>query len=185
MSMTNDMIVARLDTMEKENAALKVRIAELEKQVVSFTKDFKNSNARVEVLEKQLACILKSKDETPDSEVEVKKPKKEPKTKKSKDDTSDDEVEVEVKKSKKEPKTKKSKDDTSDDEDKPKKKRGPNGYILFSNGNREDVKAKLFVGEEKPKNTEVMKQLAAMWSELGPDDKAVWTDKAKALNDVA
>ena len=181
MSTTNDMIVARLDTMEKENAALKVRIAELEKQVVSFTKDFKNSNARVEVLEKQLACILKSKDETPDSEVEVKKSKKEPKTKKSKDDTSDDEVEV--KKSKKEPKTKKSKDDTSDDE--VKKKRGPNGYILFSNENREDVKAKLFVGEEKPKNTEVMKQLAAMWSELGPDEKALWTDKAKALNDVA
>ena len=187
MSTTNDMIVARLETMEKEmnkeNAALKVRIAELEKQVVSFTKDFKNSNARVEVLEKQLASIFKSKDETPDSEVEVKKSKKEPKTKKSKDDTSDDEVEV--KKSKKEPKTKKSKDDTSDDEDKPKKKRGPNGYILFSNENREDVKAKLFVGEEKPKNTEVMKQLAAMWSELGPDDKAVWTAKAKALNDVA
>ena len=183
MSMTNDMIVARFETMEKEMNKDKVRIAELEKQVASFTKDFKNSNARVEVLEKQLACILKSKDETPDSEVEVKKSKKEPKTKKSKDDTSDDEVEVEVKKSKKEPKTKKSKDDTSDDE--VKKKRGPNGYILFSNENREDVKAKLFVGEEKPKNTEVMKQLAAMWSELEPDEKALWTDKAKALNDVA
>ena len=165
MSTTNDMIVARLETMEKEmnkeNAALKVRIAELEKQVVSFTKDFKNSNARVEVLEKQLASIKKSKDDTSDDEVEVKKSKKEPKTKKSKEETS------------------------SDDEDKPKKKRGANGYILFSNENREDVKAKLFVGEEKPKNTEVMKQLAAMWSELGPDDKAVWTAKAKALNDVA
>ena len=136
MSTTNDMIVARLDTMEKENAALKVRIAELEKQVASFTKQG-------------------------NSEVEVKKSKKEPKTKKSKEETS------------------------SDDEDKPKKKRGANGYILFSNENREDVKAKLFVGEEKPKNTEVMKQLAAMWSELGPDEKALWTDKAKALNDVA
>ena len=140
MSTTNDMIVARLETMEKEmnkeNAALKVRIAELEKQVASFTKQG-------------------------NSEVEVKKSKKEPKTKKSKEETS------------------------SDDEDTPKKKRGANGYILFSNENREDVKAKLFVGEEKPKNTEVMKQLAAMWSELGPDDKAVWTAKAKALNDVA
>ena len=136
MSTTNDMIVARLDTMEKENAALKVRIAELEKQVASFTKQG-------------------------NSEVEVKKSKKEPKTKKSKEETS------------------------SDDEDKPKKKRGANGYILFSNENREDVKAKLFVGEEKPKNTEVMKQLAAMWSELGPDEKAVWTTKAKAVNDVA
>ena len=179
--MTNDMIVARFETMEKEMNKDKVRIAELEKQVASFAKDFKKSNARVEVIEKQMASIFKSDDETPDQEVEVKKPKKEPKTKKSKDDTSDDEVEVKT--SKKEPKTKKSKDDTSDDE--VKKKRGPNGYIVFSNENREDVKAKLFVGEEKPKNTEVMKQLAAMWAELGPDDKAVWNAKAKAVNDVA
>ena len=134
--MTNDMIVARFETMEKEMNKDKVRIAELEKQVASFTKQG-------------------------NSDVEVKKSKKEPKTKKSKDESS------------------------SDDEDKPKKKRGANGYIVFSKSVREEVIAKLSVSDEKPKNTEIMKQQAAMWSELGPDEKAVWNAKAKAVNDVA
>ena len=123
--------------------------------------------ARVETLEKQLALILK------DQVADVKK------TKKSKDKSSDEEVVV-VKTPKK---TKKSKDEpSSDDEDKPKKKRGPSGYILFSKENREDVKAKLLVGDEKPKNTEVMKHLAQMWQELDADEKAEWIAKAKESN---
>jgi len=131
--------------------------------------------ARVETLEKQLALLLKA----PCDDV---KTKKEPKSKKSKVDVCD-EVEVEVKKPKK---AKKSKDEpSSDDEDKPKKKRGTNGYILFSNANRDEVKEQLTSGDEKPKNTEVMKQLAVMWSELGVEEKAEWTAKAKASNDVA
>jgi hypothetical protein len=56
---------------------------------------------------------------------------------------------------------------------------------MFSNANREDVKAQLTVGDEKPKNTEIMKQLATMWAELGVDEKAEWTAKAKASNDEA
>jgi hypothetical protein len=127
---------------------------------------------RVEALEKQLAMLLKEK-----------------KGKKSKDETSgDDEVVVEKKEDKKAPKKaskKEVKEVVSDDEDKPKKKRGTNGYIMFSNAHRDDVKAQLTVGDEKPKNTEIMKQLATMWAELGVDEKAEWTAKAKASNDEA
>ena len=107
--------------------------------------------ARVETLEKQVAMLLKGEK----VEVEVKKTKKEPKVKKSKDESS------------------------SDDEDKPKKKRGANGYIVFSKSVRDEVIAKLSVGDEKPKNTEIMKQQAAMWAELGAEEKAEWTAKAK------
>ena len=116
---------------------------------------------RIETLEKQLALILQEqKVASDDKEKKAKKEKKTKKTKKAKDETS------------------------SDDEDKPKKKRGPNGYILFSNDNREDVKAKLLVGDEKPKNTEVMKQLAQMWRALDDEEKRVWNDKAKETNAV-
>jgi hypothetical protein len=121
--------------------------------------------ARVETLEKQLAMLLK------DQVVDVKK------SKKSKDT---DEV-VKVKETKK---SKKSKDEpSSEDEDKPKKKRGPNGYILFSNANRDEVKEKLHVGDEKPKNTEVMKELAQMWQTLDATEKADWNAKAKASHE--
>jgi len=83
---------------------------------------------------------------------------------------------------KKEKKEKKSKKETSDDEDKPKKKR-VSGYILFSNANRDDVKEKLAEGDVKPKNTDVMKELAKMWKELGDDEKEIWNNKAKELKD--
>ena len=147
--------------------------------------------ARVEALEKQFALILKQgisdvepvKSKSPVVDEEVEKSKK--KTKKV---VSGGDDEVEVVKSKKETKKTK-KEASSDDEDKPKKKRGPSGYIMFSNSNRDEVKEKLSVGDEKPKNTEVMKQLAAMWGELGDDEKAIWNTKAKeakeANNDVA
>ena len=115
---------------------------------------------RIETLEKQLALILQEQKVASDDK--DKKTKKEKKTTKKtkKDETS------------------------SDDEDKPKKKKGPNGYILFSNDNREDVKAKLLVGDEKPKNTEVMKQLALMWRALDDEEKGVWNTKAKDANAV-
>ncbi|MFO0007545.1 MAG: hypothetical protein ACK559_41165, partial [bacterium] len=60
--------------------------------------------ARVETLEKQLAILLKDT-KVPNNDV---KTKKEPKSKKSKDDVCDDEVEV-----KKPKKSKKVKDDPS------------------------------------------------------------------------
>jgi hypothetical protein len=144
--------------------------------------------ARVEALEKQFAFLLQQTKSDVDT----------PKSKISKNTSSDDEVvkskkktkkevsgedEVDVVKSKKEPKKTK-KDPSSDDEDKPKKKRGPSGYILFSNANRDEVKEKLCVGDDKPKNTDVMKQLAHMWGELGDEEKAVWNAKAKEVNEV-
>jgi upstream-binding transcription factor len=98
----------------------------------------------------------------------------------------DELVKVVSKKEKKEKKEKKAKKDavSSDDEDKPKKKR-VSGYILFSNANRDDVKEKLAESDEKPKNTEVMKELAKKWKELGDDEKEVWNAKAKELKDDA
>ena len=134
------------------------------KTTITMSTTIQMLEARVETLEKQLAMLLK------DQVVDVKK------SKKSKDT---DEV-VKVKEPKK---SKKSKDEpSSEDEDKPKKKRGTNGYILFSNANRDDVKEKLHVGEEKPKNTEVMKELAQMWQGLDATEKAGWTAKAKETN---
>ena len=131
---------------------------------------------RVDALENQLALLLKQGS----APVEVKKPKKEKKSKddKSKDDSSDDDVEV--KKPKKEKKEKKSKDESSDDD--VKKKRGTNGYLVFSSEKRDEIKAKLSVADEKPKNTEIMKQLAAMWSAMGDTEKALYNAKAKDIN---
>jgi hypothetical protein len=134
--MTNDMLIARVETLVKEDA---------------------HKSARLDTLEKQIALLLKGGS----TEVEVKKTKKEVKTKKSKEESS------------------------SDDEDKPKKKRGTNGYIVYSKSVREEVIAKLSTGSEKPKNTEIMKQQAAMWAELSVEEKAQWTAKAKVSNDVA
>ena len=143
--------------------------------------------ARVESLEAQVVLLLKKGQDVPKSDDEVsggdqevvsKKEKKEKKAKKSDDKVSTGDQEVVSKKT-----TKKIKDETSsDDEDKPKKKRGTNGYILFSNANREDANTQLLVGTEKPKNTEVMKQLAQMWRALGDEEKEVWNAKAKETN---
>ena len=94
-------------------------------------------------------------------------------------------VKVVSKKEKKEKKEKKAKKEvvSSDDEGKQSKKKRVSGYILFSNANRDEVKGKLADGDEKPKNTEVMKELAKMWKELGDDEKEIWNNKAKELKD--
>ena len=128
--------------------------------------------ARIETLEKQIAIVLKDTG-VPIEVKKVKKSKGEP--------ASDDEVEV--KKTKKETKAKK--EVSSEDEDKPKKKRGTNGYLAFSKSVREEVMATLSVGDEKPKNTDIMKKQAAMWGELSVEEKAVWNAKAKETNDEA
>ena len=109
---------------------------------------------RVEVLEKQLALLLETNTTKPDTK-DTKKPKKEKKPKK---------------------------DDSSDDE-KPKKKR-VSGYILFSNATRDEVRDQLTNGDEKPKNTDIMKELARMWKELSDEEKEPWNVKAKELKDT-
>ena len=86
-------------------------------------------------------------------------------------------------KPKKEKKPKKGKKDESSDDEKPKKKR-VSGYILFSNANRDDVKTKLTTGDEKPKNTEVMKELASMWKDLTDEERGEWNTKAQELKDA-
>ena len=110
---------------------------------------------RVESLEKQLALVLENNTNN------VDKPKKQNKSKKTKDDSSDDE--------------------------KPKTKR-VSGYILFSNATRDEVRdslGKKLSDDEKPKNTDIVKELARLWKELSDEDKEPWNIKAKELKETA
>ena len=50
---------------------------------------------------------------------------------------------------------------------------------------RDDVKTKLSVGDEKPKNTEVMKELAIMWKALDDEERNEWNAKAQQVRDAA
>ena len=55
------------------------------------------------------------------------------------------------------------------------------GYILYSKDSREKVVAELSAkSEEKPKSSDIMKELGARWKALGDDEKEAWNDKAKA-----
>jgi hypothetical protein len=67
-----------------------------------------------------------------------------------------------------------------EDDDKPKKKR-TSGYILYSNAHRDEVKESLTEGDEKPKNTDIMKKLAENWKLLSDEDREKWNAKAKEL----
>ena len=81
----------------------------------------------------------------------------------------------------KEKKPKKTKKEDSDDH-KPKKKR-ISGYILYSNTTRDEVKEALSVDGEKPKNPDVMRELAKNWKALSAEEQTVWNEKAKALKE--
>mgnify|MGYP001483237660 CR=1 FL=1 len=83
----------------------------------------------------------------------------------------------------KDKKPKKDKKADSDD-DKPKTKR-TSGYILYSNAHRDEVKDQLSDGENKAKNTDIMKKLAENWKALDDDGKEKWNSKAKELKDAA
>ena len=88
-------------------------------------------------------------------------------------DVSDD-------KPKKKPKKEKKADS---DDDKPKKKR-TSGYILYSNANRDEVKEALTVDGEKPKNPDIMRELAKNWKALSEDEQEVWKAKAKEIKEA-
>ena len=90
----------------------------------------------------------------------------------------------EVEKPKKPKKSKKAKEESSDSDDKPKPKR-TSGYILFSNATRDEVRDNLTNDDEKPKNTDIVRELARLWNELSIDDKAPWNAKAKEIKDNA
>ena len=104
---------------------------------------------RLELLEKQVALLLKA--DAPVVHVPV------PDTKK---------------------KSKAAKKEVVSDEEKPKKKR-TSGYLLYSSENREVVKTKLTADGAKLKNQDIMTQLGVMWQALSDEEKAVWNDKAK------
>jgi len=68
-------------------------------------------------------------------------------------------------------------------DEKPKVKRGPTGYLLFTADARPGVKAEMEAELEegaKLKPQLVVTELAARWKGLSDEDKAVWNDKAKA-----
>ena len=67
-----------------------------------------------------------------------------------------------------------------EDDDKTKKKR-TSGYILYSNAHRDEVKDSLTEGDEKPKNTDIMKKLAENWKLLSDEEHEKWNTKAKEL----
>jgi hypothetical protein len=90
------------------------------------------------------------------------------------------EPQTDAKPSKKAKKT--TKKDESDD-DKPKKKR-TSGYIIFSNATRDDAKTQITQGDEKPKNTDVMKELARQWKALSDEDRAQWNEKAVEIRNA-
>ena len=116
---------------------------------------------RVELLEKQLSAITNN---------EITDTKKTSKKDSSKKDSS---------------KKDSSKKD-SPKNDRPKKERVKNttGYLMYSNAHRDEVKELLTsqLVDEKPKNTEIMKELARMWKEADEDTKNDWNTKAKELN---
>ncbi len=93
---------------------------------------------------------------------------------------SDKAIDVSDNKPKKKPKKEKKSD--SDDE-KPKKKR-VSGYILYSNASRDDVKEALTVDGEKPKNPDIMRELAKNWKALSEEEQELWKTKAKELKDI-
>ena len=106
---------------------------------------------RVAVLEKQLALLLGEK------AVDVSESK----------DTKDTKAAKKAKKVK-------------EDDGQPKKKR-TSGYILYSNAHRDEVKESLTEGDEKPKNTDIMRKLAENWKLLSDEDRDKWNSKAKEL----
>ena len=86
-------------------------------------------------------------------------------------------------KTKKTDKTKGKAKEKEEDDDKPKKKR-TSGYILYSNANRDEVRERLADdAEEKPKNTDIVKELARLWNKLDGDEKAIWNKKATAIKE--
>ena len=109
---------------------------------------------RVELLEKQMSMLLHNNTTDESDDKSKKKPKKEKKDKKS---DSDDDV--------------------------PKKKR-VSGYILYSNATRDEVKEALTVDGEKPKNPDIMRELAKNWKALSEDEQEVWKAKAKEIKDA-
>jgi hypothetical protein len=132
----------------------KAIIEALVMRVDALEKSDKTTSMRVDALEKTLASQLNVQAKPVDDKKKEKEDKKAAAAAK---------------------KEKKAKADPADV--KPKR---VTGYILFCNSNRDDVKTKLSIDDEKPKNTEVLTELARLWKAIDPDEKDEWNAKAKA-----
>ena len=79
---------------------------------------------------------------------------------------------------------KKTKKDKKEKEEKPKKKRGMTGYLLYAKEKRPEVKEELLAnGNENPKPTEVITEVAKRWKAMNEDEQSEWNERAKTASD--
>lgn len=114
-----------------------------------------NSNSaialRVDVLEKQVALLLKPDNKTANGLEPVVATKK----------------------------AKPGKKDTLSDDEKPKTKR-TTGYLEFSKAMRDDAKSRLSVDGATFKNQDIMTELGSMWKALSDEQRNDWNAQAKS-----
>ena len=81
-------------------------------------------------------------------------------------------------------KSKKPKEEKPEKEEKPKKKRGMTGYLLYAKEKRPSVKEELIAnGNENPKPTEVITEVAKRWKAMSEDEQGEWNERAKTATD--
>ena len=83
-----------------------------------------------------------------------------------------------IEKTSKDKKTKKTKSKSVEKGGEKKKK--VSGYLQFSKEMRESVKEKLGIDT---KSTEIMKEVAAQWTQLSDEEKQKWNEKAKEISE--
>jgi len=141
----------------------KAIIEALTMRVEALEKSDKSTSMRIDAVEKTLASQFTVSDKAVAKKDDDKKEKAAPK----KDDDKKEKAAAK--------KEKKAKADTNEA-----KPRRVTGYILFCNSNRNDVKTKLSLSDDKPKNTEVLTELARLWRAIDVDEKEEWNARAKA-----
>ena len=68
----------------------------------------------------------------------------------------------------------------------PKKKRAPTGYLMYASEMRPEVKAALIEdGNETPKPTEVITEVAKRWKAMDDAGRDEWNAKAKAAKEAS
>ena len=68
--------------------------------------------------------------------------------------------------------------------EKPKNKRGMTGYLLYAKETRPEVKNKLIAnGNENPKPTEVITEVAKLWKAMSDEEQSKWNERAKTETD--
>ena len=83
-----------------------------------------------------------------------------------------------------EEKPKKTKKVKEEKEEKPKKKRGMTGYLLYAKEKRPEVKEELIAnGNENPKPTEVITEVAKRWKVMSEEEQGEWNERAKTACD--